>query len=54
VPQKDLYHYSTVVRSLTSGRGRHSEEFSHYDEVPPDLTQKILSERGKRNGSAPE
>jgi elongation factor G len=54
VPQKDLYHYSTVVRSLTSGRGRHSEEFSHYAEVPPDLTQKILSERAKRNGNAHE
>jgi elongation factor G len=54
VPQKELYHYSTVVRSLTSGRGRHSEEFSHYAEVPPDLTQKILAERAKRNGSSHE
>ncbi|WP_414661923.1 elongation factor G [Horticoccus sp. 23ND18S-11] len=52
VPQKDLYHYSTVVRSLTSGRGRHTEEFSHYSEVPPELTQKILGERAKRNGAA--
>jgi elongation factor G len=52
VPQKELYHYSTVVRSLTSGRGRHAEEFSHYAEVPPELTQKILAERAKRNGSA--
>ncbi|HXQ81670.1 MAG TPA: elongation factor G, partial [Opitutaceae bacterium] len=34
VPYKQLYHYSTVIRSLTSGRGRHSEDFSHYDEVP--------------------
>lgn len=50
VPQKDLYHYSTVVRSLTSGRGRHSEEFSHYAEVPPELATKILAERAKRNG----
>jgi elongation factor G len=52
VPQKELYHYSTVVRSLTSGRGRHAEEFSHYAEVPPDLTQKILAERAKRNGGS--
>jgi elongation factor G len=52
VPQKELYHYSTVVRSLTSGRGRHSEDFSHYAEVPPDITQKILAERAKRNGGA--
>jgi elongation factor G len=51
VPQKELYHYSTVVRSLTSGRGRHSEEFSHYAEVPPEHMQKILAERAKRNGN---
>ncbi|PTX97812.1 elongation factor G [Opitutus sp. ER46] len=50
VPQKDLYHYSTVVRSLTSGRGRHAEEFSHYAEVPAEYVQKILAERAKRNG----
>lgn len=52
VPQKELYHYSTVVRSLTSGRGRHAEEFSHYEEVPVDYAQKILAERAKRNGNS--
>ncbi len=48
VPQKDLYHYSTVVRSLTGGRGRHREQFSHYAEVPADQAQKIVTERAKR------
>jgi elongation factor G len=42
VPQKELYHYSTTIRSLTSGRGRHSENFSHYDEVPGDQVQRVL------------
>ena len=51
VPQKDLYHYSTVVRSLTSGRGRHSEEFSHYAEVPTEHVQRVLADRAKRNGA---
>jgi elongation factor G len=51
VPQKELYHYSTVVRSLTSGRGRHSEEFSHYEEVAPELAHKILATRAKPNGT---
>ncbi len=50
VPQKELYHYSTVVRSLTSGRGRHAEEFSHYADVPAEHMQKILAERAKRTG----
>ncbi len=52
VPQKELYHYSTAVRSLTSGRGRHTEEFSHYAEVPPEYQQKLLAERAKRNGGS--
>jgi elongation factor G len=52
VPQKELYHYSTTVRSLTSGRGRHAEEFSHYAEVPHEFAQKILAERAKHNGAS--
>ena len=54
VPQKGLYHYSTVIRSLTSGRGRHVEEFSHYAEVPPEHMQKIMAERGSHNGANPK
>ncbi len=44
VPQKELYHYSTVVRSLTSGRGRHAEVFSHYAELPHEIVPKLLAE----------
>jgi elongation factor G len=51
VPQKELYHYSTVVRSLTSGRGRHAEAFSHYEDIAPEFARKILAERVKRNGA---
>ncbi|MBS0664413.1 MAG: elongation factor G [Verrucomicrobia bacterium] len=48
VPQKELYHYSTILRSLSSGRGRHSEAFSHYAEVPPEAAGKILAEAKAR------
>ncbi len=48
VPQKELYHYSTIVRSLTSGRGRHAENFSHYAEVPAEFAQKLLAEAKAR------
>lgn len=44
VPQKELYKYASVVRSLTGGRGIHSEAFSHYEEMPRDLEQKIVAE----------
>ncbi len=43
VPQSELYHYSTTIRSLTGGRGIHSEELSHYEEVPRDLEKKIIA-----------
>ena len=43
VPQSELYHYSTSLRSLTGGRGIHSEELSHYDEVPRDMEAKVTA-----------
>ncbi|HEY0945358.1 MAG TPA: elongation factor G [Opitutaceae bacterium] len=50
VPQKELYHYSTVVRSLTSGRGRHSEAFNHYEEMPAELVKRFLESKKEGNG----
>lgn len=51
VPAKELYRYSSQLRSLTGGRGLHSEEFSHYAEMPRELEQRMLEEaKGKRGG----
>jgi elongation factor G len=47
VPQKELYQYSTVLRSLTGGRGLHTEEFSHYEEMPKDMESKVIAESKK-------
>ena len=44
VPLSELYRYSTTLRSLTQGRGVHRRKFSHYEEVPRDLTDKIIAE----------
>ncbi|MBN1755550.1 elongation factor G, partial [bacterium] len=44
VPLAELYKYSTSLRSLTQGRGLHRREFSHYDEVPHEISQKIINE----------
>jgi elongation factor G len=53
VPYRQLSHYSTTLRSLTSGRGRHAENFSHYQEVPADQVPAILEEaKARRNGQA--
>ena len=47
VPQAELYHYATTVRSLTGGRGIHSESLSHYEKMPKDYEQKVIQKRQK-------
>ena len=44
VPQMELYHYSTNLRSLTGGRGLHTEEFSHYEFMPHELEKKVTAQ----------
>lgn len=51
MPQKELYRYSTHVRSLTGGRGIHTEEFSHYEDLPQEMAQKVVAElQANRSG----
>ena len=49
VPQAELYNYATTIRSLTGGRGLHSEEFSHYEKMPKDFESKIVATKTKEN-----
>ena len=42
VPFAEITHYATDLRSMTGGQGTFSWQFSHYQEVPHDLAQKIL------------
>ena len=46
VPFGDVTHYATDLRSMTGGKGTFSWSFSHYQEVPHELAQKII-ERAK-------
>lgn len=47
VPQAELLRYATEVRSITQGRGFFTVEFSHYEEVPAHVAQKIIEEAKK-------
>jgi elongation factor G len=47
VPAKELYRYSSTLRSLTGGRGVHVEDFSHYEEMPRDAEGKMVEEYKK-------
>lgn len=47
IPLAELYKYSSNLRSLTQGRGVHKRKFSHYEEVPKEVEQKIIDEYNK-------
>ena len=44
IPLAELFKYSTTLRSMTQGRATHRREFSHYDPMPHDVTQKVISQ----------
>jgi elongation factor G len=48
VPMAEMLTYANQLQSMTSGRGLYSMEFSHYEEVPGHISQKIITERQKQ------
>ncbi len=42
VPMAEVLRYASDLRGTTSGRGSFSLEFSHYEEVPAHLAQKVI------------
>ncbi len=42
VPLAEKFGYVTVLRTITSGRATSTMEFSHYEEVPPEISKKII------------
>jgi elongation factor G len=42
VPLAEKFGYVTVLRTLSSGRATSTMEFSHYDEVPPEISKQLL------------
>jgi elongation factor G len=47
VPRGELYRYSTTLRTLTQGRARFAQTFSHYEEVPREYVDKLVEELKK-------
>ncbi|MFP4978463.1 elongation factor G [Paenibacillus sp. CN-4] len=43
VPLSEMFGYSTTLRSGTQGRGVFSMELSHYEEVPKNIAEEIVS-----------
>jgi len=42
VPLAEKFGYVTVLRTLTSGRATSTMEFSHYEKVPADISNRIV------------
>lgn len=43
VPLAEMFGYATELRSRTQGRGTYTMQFSHYEEVPQNIAQNIIS-----------
>jgi len=48
VPIGEMFGYATQLRSMTQGRASYSMEFSHYAEVPRNVAETIIADRGKK------
>ncbi|MBW2434215.1 MAG: elongation factor G [Deltaproteobacteria bacterium] len=48
VPMAEFLSYASDLRSMTGGRGIFTMEFSHYDEVPAQIAEKIIEETKRR------
>lgn len=47
VPQAEMLHYATDLRSITQGRGSFKTEFYQYEEVPANIQQEIIAQHKK-------
>jgi elongation factor G len=45
VPQAEILRYAIDLKSITQGRGSYKASFSHYEEVPAHIAEKIIAAR---------
>ncbi|HMA44170.1 MAG TPA: elongation factor G [Gemmatimonadales bacterium] len=47
VPEADLDRYATSLHSITHGRGTYRQKFHAYEQVPPEVAQKVVDAHKK-------
>ncbi|GHO91639.1 elongation factor G [Reticulibacter mediterranei] len=47
IPQAEMLHYATDLRSITQGRGSFTSEFAQYEEVPSNIQQELVAQHKK-------
>ena len=45
VPMAEMGDFSTVLRSVTAGRGSYTLSFTRYEQAPKDVADKVIAER---------
>ena len=48
IPYLELYGYNTQLRSITSGSGTFSYEFSRYEQAPDEIASREIEERANK------
>ncbi len=54
VPMAEMLTYESTLRSITGGRASFHMEFSHYDEVPGNIKEKIIADSKRDAGEEEE
>ena len=52
VPLGELHKYSSMLRSITQGRGSHRRKFVSYEEVPSNVAEKVKEETAREEQEA--
>jgi len=52
VPMAEMLKYAPDLRSMTGGRGTFTMEFSHYEEVPAHISQKVIEAANREREAA--
>ncbi|MAH56541.1 MAG: elongation factor G, partial [Aestuariibacter sp.] len=51
VPLSEMFGYIGHLRTITSGRGQFSMEFSHYSNCPQNVADKVIEEAKARKAA---
>jgi len=52
VALSEMFGYISTLRTMTSGRGQFSMEFSHYSQCPNNIAEKVIADVKAREAAA--
>jgi elongation factor G len=52
VPLSEMFGYATDLRSTTQGRANYTMQFEAYEQVPPNIAEKVIESRGGESKAA--